>query len=288
LDIGLQGDSPAALQSENALLSIRDLQKTFLRGRFPFQSRQKVHALNGVNLSIDVPGCVSLVGASGSGKSTLAHCIARLIEPDSGEIRFCGSDLFALDRRLLFLARRKIQLVLQQSAASLNPAFSVLDILMEPLRIQGIGSPTERRERALAMMNRLDLPGTAASRSPVQLSGGQRQRLALARALILEPSLLILDEALSGLDLPLQDHLGNLLLDLSRSTALSLLLITHDLRLAAKLSDRIEVMHAGTIIESGKTQDVLSRPAHPYTSKLLAAVPGVALRFHRESATGAG
>jgi peptide/nickel transport system ATP-binding protein len=216
---------------------------------------------------------LALVGESGSGKSTLARCLARLEEADSGEIWFEGRDILRLRGRDLVPVRRRIQLIFQDSATALNPRFSALEIVEEPLLIQGRGGKAERRNRALELMEAVGLRTDWATRRSLELSGGQRQRLAIARALAAEPSLLIFDEALAGLDVLIQSQIVNLLLDLQVSRGLTYLYVSHDLELMGRIADEIAVLCAGRIVERGNAAAIVAGPRHPHTQALLAAVP---------------
>jgi ABC-type glutathione transport system ATPase component len=211
------------------------------------------------------------VGASGAGKSTLARCLACLETPDAGQIRMLGQDLLLLRPPELRRARQRIQLIFQGSAATLNPRFSAIDVVAEPLAIAGV-SKGERQERALAMMESAGLSREAACRNCMEFSGGERQRLAIARALSASPKVLILDEALSGLDLPVQSQIVNLLDDLRDRLAVSYIVISHDLRLAAHMSDHLAVMQSGSVVEHGPAAQVSRHPRHPHTRALLSAV----------------
>lgn len=230
-----------------------------------------VSVLQDVSLSIVRGRFMGLVGESGSGKSTLARCLAGLDRPDEGQVWLNGSNLLALHSRELRTARREIQVIFQGSAAALNPRFSALEIVAEPLSILGGRAKLERRERALALIETVGLPRQLAGRKPSELSGGQRQRLAIARALALRPKLLILDESMAGLDLPVQAQIVNLLLDLRASLEISYLFISHDLRLASHLADDLAVMSNGRIVEQGPALDVVRNPQHAHTRALLAA-----------------
>jgi ABC-type glutathione transport system ATPase component len=255
------------------MIEARHLKKTYWQG--PWYSRDKfqVAALDDVSLTIEPCSTVALVGESGAGKSTLGRCLCRLEEPDSGEVWFDGKNLFAVPQQRNLSLRGDIQFVFQDSATALNPRFSAAEAVEEPLLIQGAGSKKERRRQALTMMEQVGLSPAWAERSTVEFSGGQRQRLSLARALVLKPRLLILDEALSGLDLVIQAQMTNLLLELKASLHLTYLFITHDLRLAAQLADRITVMRQGKIVESGTVPDILFRAQHTYTRQLVTAIP---------------
>jgi len=213
---------------------------------------------------------LALVGESGSGKSSLARCLAGLEEPESGQVLFEGRDIRNLDHRGF---HRRVQLVLQDAAGSLNPRFTAAEIIYEPLLVTRRGPASERCRRALELMELTGLPQDRADQLPSRFSGGQRQRLALARALALEPDVLILDETLSGLDVSLQAHIANLLLEIQSRRALTYLFISHDLAFAARLASGIAVMHRGRIVESGPPEAILSTPLHPHTRALVAAIP---------------
>jgi len=230
------------------MLEARHVSKCYEQGRWYSRNRFRVTALDDVSLTIHPRSTVALVGESGAGKSTLGRCLARLEEPDSGEIRFEGRDLLTLRSKELFAARRNIQFIFQDSAMAMNPRLSASEVVEEPLLIQTSIASRARQEQAHAMMEQVGISPQWARRSALEFSGGQRQRLAIARALTLKPRLLILDEALSSLDLPIQAQITKLLLDLQASLSLAYLFITHDLGLAARLADRIAVMRAGSIV----------------------------------------
>ncbi len=257
------------------LLSARGLTKRFVQRRL-FARHFEVAAIEGVDLELRRGSAVALVGESGSGKSTLARCLAGLESLTAGEVSFAG---VALDSPEEWKAvRSHIQLVLQDAAASLNPRFSAVDIVAEPLLIQNRGSRPELREQALRLMDEVGLPSSCAEKRPVEFSGGQRQRLAIARALTLQPELLILDEALSGLDLSFQAQIIELLLKLRASHSLTYLFISHDLGLVEFLADEVAVMERGRIVERAATRDLFARPQHATTQALLAAIPGQRMR----------
>ena len=231
-------------------------------------------ALDGVDLTLERGSTLALVGETGSGKSTLARCLALLERPDAGSIRYLGQDLLAIDRRRLPALRRQIQLIFQDPASALNPRFSAAEVVAEPLRIQKI-NPRARRRRALEAMEQMGLLARWADRRPGQLSGGQRQRLAIARALVSEPRLLILDEALSALDLSVQARIINLLLELQTAHDLTYLLISHDLRVVGHLADELAVLFQGIIVDQGPVAKILRRPGHQHTRRLLEATPAL-------------
>ena len=261
------------LRHEEPLVSVRGLSKRY-------QQRRRlttfgIQALDHVDLEIPYGSTVALMGESGSGKSTLAWCLARLLQPDAGEIRFAGQDLLKMPRRELAAVRRKIQLIFQDSAQALNPRFSAAEVVSEPLDIQALGTKAERRARALELMEQVGLSAAWAGRSPFQFSGGQRQRLAIARALTLQPSLLVLDEALTGLDRPIHEEIIDLLVELQAAHGLTYLYISHDLKLVERLADEVVVMHKGRIVERGGTAELFRGPSHPHTQAPISARLGM-------------
>jgi peptide/nickel transport system ATP-binding protein len=280
------GTETAARAIKPALVKARALCKRYVQ-RSPFARKKFViDALTDVNLEI-APGCLTaLVGESGSGKSTLASCLGMLEKPDRGEIWFEGSKVSFANSRELTALRPKIQMVFQDSAGALNPRFSAAQIIAEPLEIQGLESGAQLRARACGLMEEVGLSPDAASRSPLEFSGGQRQRLAIARAIALKPTFLILDESLSGLDLATQAQILNLLLDLQTSHSLTYLLISHDLSLVGQVADFVAVMHHGKIVEQGSRQHVFSAPQHAHTKELLASVGLVEAAFRTAQAGG--
>lgn len=251
------------------------LRKSYTQRGSVFSRTRRMEVLDGIELEIRAGTTLALVGESGSGKSTLARCLARLENVDSGEIWFDGHEITSLRRAPLRLLRRQIQIVFQDPASALNHRFSAAEIVMEPLVIQGICSRREGRLRALDLMGQVGLPRVASDRLPLELSGGQRQRLAIARALALEPGFLILDEALSGLDLSIQAQLIKLLLDLQASRSLTYLFISHDLGVAAGIADEIAVIHQGRIVERSPAADLFTGAQQPITRSLLSAMPFV-------------
>jgi peptide/nickel transport system ATP-binding protein len=239
----------------------------------PAGPRKELLALDGVSFSISQGTTLAVVGESGSGKSTLAFCLACLERPTSGSIWFGGKDIVKLVEKELRLVRPKIQLIFQDPANSLNPRWSVLEILSEPSILQGATNRNEITQRAHILLEKVGLSSDMGHRSPGELSGGQRQRLAIARALALEPELLILDEALSALDCSVQAQIANLLMELQSSLGMAYVFITHDLAMAAHLADEIAVMNRGRIVEQGPVEKVLMQPQHETTRQLLAATP---------------
>jgi ABC-type oligopeptide transport system ATPase subunit len=261
------------------LLRVNAVGKTY-RTRGRLGAHLETVALTEVSFSIAPQKTLALVGESGSGKSTLALCMACLERPTVGEIFFEGRDITALNERERRLVRPQIQLVFQDPANSLNPRWTAFEIVTEPLRIQRRCGKSEMREKARLLLDRVGVPSTKANQAPDEFSGGQRQRLAIARALSLEPKLLILDEALSALDCSVQAQIANLLVDLQASLGLTYLFITHDLAMAAHLADEIAVMHQGRIVEIGGAKQMLRAPQQEITRRLISAVPNAVVAAH--------
>jgi ABC-type glutathione transport system ATPase component len=262
------------------LLRVNGLCKQYVRGGL-WGKRVPVAAVSRVDFEIPGAQTLALVGESGSGKSTVARCVTRLEKPDSGQILIQGTDIAQLHSRDLIPFRSGIQMVFQDAVTSMNPRFSALEVIEEPLLIQskrgqGGHNRESRRDLARALMAEVGLSPDWGHRSILHFSGGQRQRLALARSLALRPRLLVLDEALSGLDLSTQAQITNLLLDLQAAHSLTYLLISHDLALAARLADLIGVMCRGQMVEVGPTQQIISDPIHAATRKLLASANAAA------------
>jgi ABC-type glutathione transport system ATPase component len=259
------------------LLRVKGLSKQYVRGGL-WRKRVLVAAVRCVDFEIPRGQTLALVGESGSGKSTVARCVTRLERPDAGQILIQGTDISQLDSRDLVPFRSGIQMVFQDAVTSMNPRFSALDVIEEPLliRAQGGRNRQSRRDLARDLMVEVGLAPTWINRSILHFSGGQRQRLALARALTLRPQLLVLDEALSGLDLSTQAQIANLLLDLQAAHSLTYLLISHDLALVTRLADVIGVMSEGQTVEVGPTQQIISSPNHAATKKLLASAKAAA------------
>ncbi len=255
------------------LLEVTRLVKEFGRGRGFLRKGAIVRAVDDVSFRIDEGETFGLVGESGSGKTTTGRCILRLIEPTSGEVRFKGEDVLAFSRSRMRQARREMQIVFQDPYSSLNPRMRVGAIVEEPLIIHRIGSKAERRARVAELFALVGLDPEQLTRFPHQFSGGQRQRIGLARALALNPSLIIADEPVSALDVSVQAQVINLLMDLQRSLKLTYLFIAHDLRLVRHICSRVAVMYLGRIVEMGPTESLFASPAHPYTKALLSAIP---------------
>ena len=253
------------------MVEVRGLTKVYRSRTGLLRRKRETVAVNAVDLDIAFGSTFALMGESGSGKSTLARCIAGLDQPSAGTISFAGEEVTNLRGERRFRFHRRVQLILQDSSAALNPRFTAEEIIGEPLVVQRVGTPLERRQTIRSLMDKVGLPREMLTRPPSQFSGGQRQRLAIARALTLRPSLLILDEALTGLDLPVQAQVLALLKSLREEFYLTYLFISHDLRLMAGIADDMAIMHRGRIVERGRPQTVLAAPAHEHTRALVAA-----------------
>ncbi len=255
------------------LLEVRHLVKHFVRTQGLFRAPSVVRAVDGVSFSIDEGEMFGLVGESGSGKSTTGRCILRLIEPTSGEVIFRGANVLGFSRSRLRLARRDMQIVFQDPYSSLNSRMRAGDIVEEPLVIHRLGSAEARRARVAELFDLVGLEADHMRRYPHEFSGGQRQRIGIARALALNPALVIADEAVSALDVSIQAQVVKLLLDLRERLKLTYLFIAHDLRLVEEICTRVAVMYLGRIVELGDTPALFAKPTHPYTRALLSAIP---------------
>jgi oligopeptide transport system ATP-binding protein len=261
-ELSTAGDSP--------IIEVRALRKVYAN-RGLFAGRGGVTAIDGVSLTLSRGRTLALVGESGCGKSTLARCLVRLEKFTSGEIRFQGADFLALHGEELRRTRRRIQLIFQEPLEALNPRFSALEVVREPLVICREVGRRQAVERAHTVMELVGLSSAWGSRRVQEFSGGQKQRLALARALITDPAVLIFDEALAGLDLSAQAQMVNLLLDLQATSEIAYLFISHDLQLVRALADEVAVMKDGIFVEAGTATDVFCQPQHGYTQALLSA-----------------
>ena len=255
------------------LLEVRDLRMHFpVRGGVLMRAKTWNRAVDGVTLSVRPGETVGLVGESGCGKSTLGRCIVRLLDATSGQVTFEGKDLTDLGRGQLRPIRRHLQMIFQDPVESLNSRHTVGQILAEPFVIHGIGDPAWRRQRVAELLARVGLPAAAAERYPFEFSGGQRQRIGIARAIALEPKLIVCDEPVSALDVSIQSQILNLLVDLQRELGLSYLFIAHNLAVVKYISDRIAIMYLGRIVEFADAEAIHQHPRHPYTKALLSAV----------------
>ena len=261
------------------LLEVEHLVKHFPgRGRGLLRSGggAPVRAVDDVSFTLHRGETLGIVGESGCGKSTLARTLLRLVEPTGGRVRFAGEDLFRLSRREMRERRRHLQLIFQDPFASLNPRMTVAEIVREPWSIfRGVAPRREWRERTQELLAQVGLGPDDAHRYPHQFSGGQRQRIGIARALALNPKLIVCDEPVSALDVSIQAQILNLLAEVQEKFGLSYIFIAHDLSVVRYISDRVAVMYLGKIVETGAWQDVYERPAHPYTQALLSAAPAI-------------
>jgi oligopeptide transport system ATP-binding protein len=256
------------------LLEVRHLVKHYSRGGGLFAPPPTVvRAVDDVSFHIDEGDMFGLVGESGSGKSTTGRCILRLVEPDRGEVLFRGENVLEFSRSRMRLARRDMQIVFQDPYSSLNPRMRAGDIVEEPLIIHGLGGPSERVARVKELFGLVGLEPAHLRRYPGEFSGGQRQRIGIARALALNPALIVADEPVSALDVSIQAQVIELLLELRARLRLTYLFIAHDLRLVENICNRVAVMYLGKIVEMGDTQALFRNPTHAYTQALLSAVP---------------
>jgi len=251
------------------LLAARDLHVSFPH------ARGQVRALDGVDIEITAGETVALVGESGSGKSTAALALMGVHRPDSGRVLFDGQDVTGARGSTLKALRRQVQMVLQDPYSSLDPRWTIERILREPLDAHDWGSPESRERRVRELIRRVGLPEDAAGRRPTEFSGGQRQRISIARALALEPRIVIADEPVSALDVSIQAQIINLLLDVQLDTGVAYLVISHDIALVHQVSDRVVVLYLGQVVEQGPADRVIRAPLHPYTAALISAVPEV-------------
>ena len=263
----------AAPAARPPLLKIEALSKTFTQRQGWFRPPRQVVAADALSLTLAAGETVAVVGESGSGKSTLGQMILRLAEPDSGSITFEGQNLLALRGEALRAARRRIQMVFQDPFAALNPRQRIGDAIARGPMAYGVPRDQAVAE-ARALLDRVGLKASAADRFPHEFSGGQRQRICIARALALKPRVLVADEAVSALDVSVQARVLDLLAELRAEYNLAMLFITHDLRIAARIADRVAVMRQGRIVEAGLTEAIFAAPEHAYTRGLLAAMPG--------------
>ena len=237
------------------------------------RGRRFVHAVDGVSFAVARGETLGLVGESGCGKSTLGRCLTRLYDPSAGSIRFDGTDIARLGPRALKPFRARMQMVFQDPAASLNPRRRIGEVLAEPLIVHKRGSRQAIAARVRALLGEVGLAADMAGRFPHEFSGGQRQRIGIARALALEPELIVADEPVSALDVSVQAQIVNLFMDLQAERGLTYVFIAHDLSVVRQISTRVAVMYLGSIVEIGPTESVLGAPAHPYTQALISAVP---------------
>ena len=271
-------------QVDPPLLSVADLRTCFPVRRSSFSRRvSQCRAVDGVSFEMTAGTTLGLVGESGCGKTTLGRTLLRLVRPTAGRIIFDGIDVLSASRAAMHRLRRNMQIVFQDPFGSLNPRMKVGAIIAEPLQIHGLGDGSERRAKAVSLLERVGLRRSDADRYPHEFSGGQRQRIGIARAISLHPKFVVCDEPVSALDLSIQAQIINLLEELKRDLRLTVLFIAHNLAVVRHVSDRVAVMYLGRIVEIANVDDLFTQPRHPYTVALLRAAPDPDLRRRREA-----
>ncbi|MEY2896548.1 MAG: hypothetical protein RL669_817 [Pseudomonadota bacterium] len=266
------------------LLEVRDLHKHYpVRGGVFSRTMGTVRAVAGVSLSVHAGQTLGLVGESGCGKSTLGRTLMRLEEPTSGQVLFDGQDLAQASGEALFKLRREVQMVFQDPYSSLNPRLTVGEIVREPMLVHGLGSKAEQVARVRDLLATVGLGADALQRYPSEFSGGQRQRIGVARALSLNPRLVIADEPVSALDVSVQSQVLNLMVQLQHDRGLAYVFISHDLSVVEHVSDVVAIMYLGRIVEHGPVDRIFGRPAHPYTRALMQAIPSADPRRRRQT-----
>ncbi|WP_195270154.1 dipeptide ABC transporter ATP-binding protein [Eubacterium sp. 1001713B170207_170306_E7] len=264
-----------AEEKNNVLLEVKDLKKWFpIKGGFG-KEKSFVKAVDGVSFTLNRSETLGIVGESGCGKSTMGRSVLRLIEPTEGQIIYEGEDIMTLDRKALRTKRKEFQMMFQDPYASLNPRMTVGEIIGEPLEIQTDMNSKEREAKVLEIMDLVGLNTQYIRRYPHEFSGGQRQRIGIARAIILQPKLLVCDEPVSALDVSIQAQIINLMEDLQHHMGIAFMFISHDLSVVRHISDKVAVMYLGHIVEYAEKDELYNNPSHPYTIALLSVIPTV-------------
>lgn len=256
------------------LLETKDLTKYFVGKKDLFNRKPTaVKAVDHITLEIREGETLGLVGESGCGKSTLGRTILDLIPKTSGQVLYRGEDITAYDKKKMWEMRKKMQIIFQDPYSSLNPRMTVYDLVSAPLNVHNIGTPEERKEKVISILQEVGLDKQYLNRFPHEFSGGQRQRIGIARALILDPEFVVCDEAVSALDVSVRAQVLNLMRDMQQKKNLTYLFISHDLSVVRHISDRIAVMYLGSVVEVAKKEQLYLNPTHPYTQALLSAIP---------------
>ena len=256
-------------------LSVKNLSKTYSkRSGFLNTKTSTIHALNNVSFDLDKGKCLAIVGESGSGKSTLAKIMMKLLDPDSGSIHLSKQDVLNIPKQKIKAYRKKIQMIFQDPFSSLNPKFTIGQIIAEPLEIHKMGTPTQIKANVVKFLKLVGLSDKDLSRYPHQFSGGQRQRICIARALIIEPDIIVCDEPVSALDVSIQAQILELLKALQKKLNLTYLFITHDLRVVKYIANEMIVLQNGKLVEQGAVNQVFKNPKTKYTQTLINSIPG--------------
>lgn len=261
------------MNKSTPLLRVEQLSHVFQLGSSFLSKAKKVYAVNNVSFEVKKGETLGIVGESGCGKSTLGRAVLQLYKPTSGKVHFQGRELTTMSAKELARLRQEMQIIFQDPMESLNGRHTVLEILTEPFAIHNIGAPKERKQWACDLLEKVGLSASAVDRYPHEFSGGQRQRIGIARAIALQPKLIVCDEAVSALDVSVQAQIINLLLDLQEEMGMALIFIGHDLSVVKHISDRIAVMYLGSIVEITSAERLYSAPQHPYTKALISSIP---------------